>query len=179
MNCRSRSGFSIIEWIVAISVIAIVAGVTVPRVAKHMADSRDVQRLSDVTAIQGAIEKFYADEHRYPAAHANASYGGWDVSSDGDLIPELVQRGYLREALHDPLDDPCTYYAYFVYEKGALDCASEGPFYVLGIKSFETASFAAMHRGSCACPERDWSHEFAYVTCGGLEGRQLAAQREP
>ena len=43
---------------------------------------------------------------------------------------------------------------------------------LLGIKSFETRSFAADNRGGFACSERDWGAELAFVTGGGLSPTQ-------
>jgi hypothetical protein len=103
----------------------------------------------------------------FPPASENASFNGWDVSHDGDFIPELVLAGYLTEPARDPLDDDLHHYRYFVYPKGAGGCVGPGPFYVLGVKAFESADFAARHPGFFECSGRDWSQEFAYVTGGG------------
>ncbi len=163
-----QKGVTLIEWVVAISILAIIAGSLVPRVTNHMAEARDARRMSDVRLLRDAIERFRIGEHRYPDAHGNAGFGGFDVSCDGEFIPELVRRGYLHEPVRDPGDSAACYYAYFLYDRGATSCASEEKFFVLAVKSFETAAFAARNRGRFACPDRDWSREFAFVTGGGL-----------
>jgi general secretion pathway protein G len=170
MQPRPQSGFTLVEFIVAVSVLAILAGAVIPRVTNHLAGARDEQRLADIRAVQAAIEQFHRDKQRYPDARPNASYGGWDVSNDGDFIPELVQFGYLPAPARDPGEDAGCFYAYFLYDRGTAGCASRGKFYVLGIKSFETASFAARNLGEFQCADRDWSAELAYVTGGGLSG---------
>jgi general secretion pathway protein G len=170
MQLRPQSGFTLIELIVAVSLLAILAGAVIPRVTNHLAGARDEQRLSDIRAVQAAIEQFHRDKQRYPDARANASYGGWDVSNDGDFIPELVQFGYLPATVRDPGEDGACFYAYFLYDRGTASCASAGKFYVLGIKTFETASFATRNPGRFQCADRDWSAELAYVTGGGLSG---------
>lgn len=163
-----RHGVTVIEWIVVISIAAIVAGSVLPRVTSHMAEARDARRISDVRLLRDAIERFRVGENRYPQSEGNASYGGWDVSGDGDFIPELVRLGYLHEPVRDPGESGACYYAYFLYDRGATGCASAEKFYVLAVKSFESTAFAARNRGHFACPDRDWSQEFAFVTGNGL-----------
>lgn len=167
MTTRSTKGFTLIELIVVISILAILAGAMIPRVTNHLAETRDARRLSDVKGVQSAIEQFYVDKQRYPAAKANSSYGGWDVSNDGDFIPELVQYGYLPEPPRDPNNDTAYYYSYYLYDKGTSGCISDGKFYVLGVKAFETSAFAAKNKGYFKCSGRNWSTELAFVTGGG------------
>lgn len=176
MTHRSRNAFTIIELIVVVSVLAILAGALIPRVTSHLAESRDAQRVSDIRAIQAAIERFHADEKRYPDARPSSSYGGWDVTNDGDFIPELVERGYLPRPVHDPLDDARYFYSYYLYDEGTAGCRGEGKFYVLGIKAFESTSFAARDSGVFRCSDRDWSRELAYVTGGGAPQQELDAR---
>lgn len=167
MSTHSRHGFTLIEVIVVASILAILAGALIPRVTNHMAESRDARRLNDIQAVRAAIEQYFADHQRYPAGKANSSYGGWDVSNDGDFIPELVQDGYLPEPARDPGDDDLHYYAYYLYDKGTAGCESTGKFYVLGVKAYETSEYATQRKGFLRCASRDWSTELDYVTGGG------------
>ncbi len=162
-----RPGFTLIDLIIVISLMAILAGAMVPRFSGRLATSRDAQRLSDINAIRDAIDQYYQDRGVFPPATPNATAGGWDVSDDGDFIPDLVAKGYLSEVPRDPLNDGTHQYRYFVYGKGQYGCAGTTPYYVLGIRNFETAEFAARNRGYFKCSGRDWSREFAYVTGGG------------
>lgn len=167
MSPRSQKGFTLIELIVVISILAILAGALIPRVTNHMAETRDARRLSDIKGVQSAIEQFYVDKQRYPDSKPNASYGGWDVSNDGNLIPELVQYGYLPEAPRDPINDATYFYSYYLYDKGTAGCKGDGKFYVLGVKAFETSAFAARNKGYFKCSGRDWTSELAFATGGG------------
>lgn len=162
-----RSGFTLIELVVVISILAILSGVLVPRVKDHMQAARDARRLADIKTIRNAIEQHYQDKGTYPVANTNSSYGGWDVSHDGDFISTLVEAGYLSEAPADPINDATFHYRYYVYDAGSYGCGGEGKFYVLGIRNFETAEFAAKNKGFFKCASRDWNNEFAYVTGGG------------
>jgi hypothetical protein len=79
----------------------------------------------------------------------------------------LVEQGYLDEDAADPINDATFHYRYYVYAQGSYGCPGNGDFYVLGVRSFESAEFASANKGFFRCAGRDWSEEFAYVTGGG------------
>ena len=167
-NFQGRTaGFTLIELLVVAVILAVLAGVVVPVVSGRLEASRDARRLSDMNAIVSAIEQYYLDNNAYPASNANAAYGGWDVSQDGDLIPDLVKGGYLKDMPADPINDDTYHYRYYLYAKGTAGCVGTGPFYVLGIKNFETPEYKTKSTGYFKCTGRDWNAEFAYVTGGG------------
>lgn len=148
-------------------VLALLVGFLVPRIDAHVGARRDAQRLKDVLALRQAIERFHRLHGRYPQPQANSRYGGWDVSCDGEFIPELVGSGLLDEVPLDPLDGERFHYRYFVYPPGDYGCRGSRPFFVLGVREFENADFAARNRGFFRCGARDWGDEFAFVTGGG------------
>jgi hypothetical protein len=89
------------------------------------------------------------------------------VSFDGNFIETLQRQGYLDEKNIDPINDAAHHYRYYVYNKGAYGCKGTGAFYVLGVKKFESNTFAKRNKGFFKCSGRNWSNEFAYVTGGG------------
>ena len=164
---RNQKGFTLIELVVVISILAILAGAMIPRVTNRMAQSRDARRLADVQAVKHALDQFYIDKGRYPDAKQNASYGGWDVSQDGDFIPDLIKEGYLTDVPKDPINDETYQYRYYLYPKGTGGCKGDASFYVLGVRAFETNDYALKNKGQFKCASRNWGDEFAYVTGGG------------
>lgn len=167
MSFRSSRGFTLIELVVVISILAILSGVLVPRVTNHLKSARDARRLADIKAVRGAIEQYYMDKGVYPTPNANSSYGGWDVSTDGDFIRVLRDQGYLDQDASDPINDATFHYRYYVYAKGSYGCVGNQDFYVIGIRSFESSDFALKNKGYFTCTGRDWNTEFAFVTGGG------------
>ena len=165
-RCPRRSAFTLLELVIVVSLISILAGALAPSLKRQARRSRDARRLKDIQAVAEAIDSFYAEHGRWPEASTRSS-GGWDVSHDGDFIPELRRAGYLLEDARDPINDDGAHYRYFVYPRGSYGCDGQATFYVLGIWNFESESFESQHQGYFACDGRDWGEEFDFVTGGG------------
>ena len=69
----SEKGFSLIEVLVAVAIVAIVAGAITPLVLKYIGDARSTRALSDARTMGQAIIAF------------NLDTGRWPVSNDGNL----------------------------------------------------------------------------------------------
>ena len=164
---RFRSGFSLLELIIVMSVIALLAGTVAPRLSEQLKAARDARRLSDAQTVRRAVEQYFEDTGAYPVANQNAGYGGWDVSHDGNFINVLVNEGYLSELIADPVNDDTFHFRYYVYNQGSYGCVGPDKFYVLGIRNFESASFAQKNSGTFLCSGFDWGTQFDWVTGGG------------
>jgi prepilin-type N-terminal cleavage/methylation domain-containing protein len=70
---RSERGFSLIEVLVAVAIVAIIAGAITPLVLKYIGDARRARALSDARTLGQAILSF------------NLDTGRWPVSDDGNL----------------------------------------------------------------------------------------------
>jgi prepilin-type N-terminal cleavage/methylation domain-containing protein len=160
----SRAGFSLIELIVVITIMAVLSGVLVPVVGEQLKRARDARRLSDLKTAVNAIDAYLVDTGTLPDGDKEDSKEGWDTSQDGAFLTQLVDAGYLREPLRDPLNDEQHHYSYFHFPAGYAGLDAD--FYVIGILNFETAAYAAQ-TGSWKAPKYDWSKDFAYVA-GGL-----------
>ena len=159
-----RAGFAWTELTVVVLLLAILAGALTPRVTDRLAVARDARRLEQVLAIREAVEQYRLDTGAYPRHGGN---GGWNRTDEDELLPVLVEGGYLETPPRDPLNDSTYHYRYYVFARGAEGCAGPGEFYVLGIRSFETAEFQSRHPSEFRCTTRDWTAEFAWVTGGG------------
>lgn len=93
----TRRGFTIIELIVAISVIAILAGIVTVSYVGIQRQSRDTERDGDITKIKVALQKYYADNSTYPDVCPGGHNAGCPVSN-----LQLVLSPYLDTIPHDP-----------------------------------------------------------------------------
>jgi prepilin-type N-terminal cleavage/methylation domain-containing protein len=66
---RNQKGFTLIEVIVAIAVVAILAGIITPSVIKHLDDSKRARAQNDCLVIGSAVASFYKDLGRMPTAN--------------------------------------------------------------------------------------------------------------
>ena len=85
MAARAK-GFTVIELLVVLAAIALLLSVAAPRYVQHLDQARDVALRGNLREVRDAIDKFYADQARYPAA-----------------LDELVARRYLRSLPADPV----------------------------------------------------------------------------
>ncbi len=88
-NRKGEGGFTLIEVIVAIAVVAILAGIITPSVIKHIDDSKRARAQNDCLVIGSAIASFYKDVARMPNMNASGAAGITLLVSEGN-IPALA-----------------------------------------------------------------------------------------
>ena len=81
-------GFTVIELLVVLTVVALLSAVAAPRYVQHVDRAREVALRESLARMRQAIDHFHADQARYPEA-----------------IAELVASGYLRAVPVDPVTE--------------------------------------------------------------------------
>ena len=87
-NLIKKSGFTIIELLIVLAIIAMLASLVAPRYLRSLDSSKEVALRHDLDKMRGAISSFYSDQNRYP-----------------DSLEELVDRGYLKSIPVDPINE--------------------------------------------------------------------------
>ncbi|MEN3111480.1 type II secretion system protein [Uliginosibacterium paludis] len=85
MSLRQR-GFTLIEMIVAMAILALLLTIAVPRYFSSLERSKDAVLMENLKITRDVIDKFYGDTGRYP-----------------DSLGELVDKRYLRQLPMDPV----------------------------------------------------------------------------
>ena len=84
---RSRAGgFTLIEIMVVLTIIAILVGIAAIRYDRSMVNAREAVLKQDLQALRGAIQQYTLDKQQAPQS-----------------LEELSSAGYLREVPTDPI----------------------------------------------------------------------------
>ena len=160
-----------LDLLLIVALVLVLGFMMIPSLALRLSSSRDAQRLEDMHKIESAITRYWTDHGCWPPAHESPEHDGWDVSNDGDFIPALVQGGYLEAMPADPRNDEQFQYRYRVFPKGSFGCSPDGSTYVLGVRTFETHPQGKLQQDGFACPERDFTREFGWVSGNSAPAR--------
>lgn len=93
---KQQKGFTIVELLIVIVVIGILAALVVTTFSGIQQKSRNTERETDVKAVHGQLEAYYAQNGRYPTL-ANVNDSG-----AANAWVETNLKGLDREALKDP-----------------------------------------------------------------------------
>jgi general secretion pathway protein G len=82
------SGFTLIEMLVVMAVIALLLSIAVPRYFGSLDRSKETALKQNLKVMRDVIDRFYSDQGRYPEA-----------------LEELVQKKYFRSLPVDPVTE--------------------------------------------------------------------------
>jgi general secretion pathway protein G len=80
------SGFTLIELMVVVALIAVLAGMGVVQYRNSVVRTKEAVLREDLFRMRDAIDQYYADKAKYPAS-----------------LETLVSEGYLRQVPRDPI----------------------------------------------------------------------------
>jgi prepilin-type N-terminal cleavage/methylation domain-containing protein len=88
---RNNRGFTIVELLIVIVVIGILAALVIVTYNGIQQKARDTERKTDIKAVQGHLEAYWADNAKYPtlteandATFRTANFKGLDLSAFAD-----------------------------------------------------------------------------------------------
>jgi prepilin-type N-terminal cleavage/methylation domain-containing protein len=94
---RTQQGFTIIELLIVIVVIGILAALVITTYSGIQKKGRDTERTTDLKALQGQLEAYYAQNGRYPAESDLGT-----TSATNLTFIAASMKGLDKEALRDP-----------------------------------------------------------------------------
>jgi general secretion pathway protein G len=86
-----RLGFTLIELIVVLAILALLLTIAVPRYMRHVERTKEATLQQDLNIMRDSIDKFFGDKGRYP-----------------ESLDELVKERYLRAVPVDPITESPT-----------------------------------------------------------------------
>ncbi len=86
-----QAGFTLIELIVVLAILATLLTLAVPRYFASVDRSREAVLRQNLTTVRETIDQFYGDTGKYP-----------------ESLDELVAKRYLRKAPMDPIAESAT-----------------------------------------------------------------------
>jgi general secretion pathway protein G len=81
-------GFTLVELMVVMAIIALLLALALPRYFNHLESSKETILRQDLAVMRDAIDKYHGDQGRYPAS-----------------LDELVNAHYLRAVPVDPITE--------------------------------------------------------------------------
>lgn len=96
-----KRGFTLIELLVVLAILALLLTIAAPRFFSSIDQSKETVLRQNLHITRETIDKFYADQGRYPAT-----------------LDELVERHYLRALPLDPVTESSTSWVLIAPDSG-------------------------------------------------------------
>jgi general secretion pathway protein G len=92
MGRRVERGFTFMELLIVMVIIAILAAVAIPKYIQHLSRAKEVALLSNLSRMRQAIDFYWQDKEKPPSS-----------------LQDLVSARYLREIPKDPVCGECAW----------------------------------------------------------------------
>lgn len=155
----SKSGFTVAELMITVTIILILASITIASYNGIQKRNRDTKRLTDMSNIVKALDIYNGDTNTYPATSASPSANGctangysYSWATDGTWLNPLVTGKYIDSAPIPPKSSCTMWYSYLNPGPTAYGCASRTkPYFVLIIQTEGSATPPAYSKTFTPC----------------------------
>lgn len=141
------SGFTIVELLIVIVVIAILAAISIVAYNGIQQRANDTVRMSDADTIQKSLSLYFAERGTFPVEQPNPGNSTWEISTDLGFLTSL--NSYTGNKVFKAPNG--SRYWYHTFGAGNYSCpASLGSYYVLWITGMQAQSGGAkMQTNGC------------------------------
>jgi prepilin-type N-terminal cleavage/methylation domain-containing protein len=80
---KEESGFTLVELLIVMAIIAILVGITIAGLGYAMRRSRNIARMSAMSNLERSLQSYYSDYLQYPVTEVDAITNF--IDSDGEL----------------------------------------------------------------------------------------------
>ena len=144
---KLQKGFTIIELLIVIAIIAILAGLVLNNFQGAQAKARDTQRVTRINAIHSKLEEFYNEGNGYPAAaQTTANFPGIDANAvkdprGGTLTSTIVADAAAMNSEAAPTSGSGNEFKYVTYPTGCTLALSGGSYSGTACTGYRLMSF--------------------------------------
>jgi general secretion pathway protein G len=125
MPTRRRAGFTLIEILVVIVVIAILASLVAPNIFRHVGSAKQATAKAQIEMLGAALDAYRLDNGSYPTT--DQGLGALQAPPTTDPLPQNWKGPYLRKDVPvDPWGHPYVYKAPGEVNPGGYDLMSYG-----------------------------------------------------
>lgn len=97
---RSSQGFTLLEIIVVVTIIAILAAYIAPKVAGRVDDARISKAKSDIRVLESSLELYKLDNFLYPSS--SQGLAALTTKPSGEGAKNWREGGYIKKLNKDP-----------------------------------------------------------------------------
>ena len=119
---RKQGGFTLLEIIVVVAIIAILAAYIAPKVAGRVDDARVSKAKSDIRVLESSLELYKLDNYTYPSGDQGLS--ALTTKPSGAELKNWRKGGYIKKLSKDPWGNDYQYQ--FPGTNGEFDIFSLG-----------------------------------------------------
>lgn len=132
---KTRSGFTLVELLIVIVIIAILAAITIVAYNGIQNRANDSRRMQDLAQIKRALKLYQTDNNdTFPASVPNPGYSSWEISTDPGFLSSLDKYDGAT-TFKDPNNGQ---YRYHTFSAGSYGCpASMGAYYVIWLTGMQ------------------------------------------
>ena len=107
MNVKTKEGFTIIEMLIVIAIIAVIVGIALPRLRSMQMEGDYAKAQGELRTLQAAVESYYIHNSRsYPTQGTTVS-SVWQTAALTAATPQII-----AASLKDPFDSVGAQYRY-------------------------------------------------------------------
>ncbi len=161
---KSKTGFTIVELLIVIVVIAILAAISIVAYNGIQQRARDSQRQNDIVLLKKSLELYYINNGRYPAGSGSTSINGsWSTTADASWSNlQTSLQSVVSTLPKDPISKQMSTgafpwndaggYDYSYYGFGSTECGKAAGSYqgYLIVFKLETAADTNTSAGTCS-----------------------------
>lgn len=185
---KSTSGFTIVELLIVIVVIAILAAISIVAYTGIQSRARDNTRTQAVAQIQRALELYRSEHGVYPShiptgsanlpAGLNVASPHWgtlyhySIDTRNNWLANLTNGGLVDSVPKDPVNNTRYFFVYYASGSDGLGRCHE-PFYVLGVH-YENAANVPSNARELNCTDPNPGGTSARWTVRDINGTYRA-----